>query len=98
MHLEHDVSVSISSTRRRLRKAGHIVRKPRNKPRLTSQCKKARLEFASIHKDWTAEQWSEAIFSDESWFRLHRSEGRVYVRRIAEEGFMEDCVLPTVKQ
>ena len=93
MHLEHDVSVSISSTRRRLRKAGHIVRKPRNKPRLTSQHKKARQEFASNHKDW-----SQAIFSDESKFRLHRSEGTVYVRRITGEVFMEDCVLPTVKQ
>ena len=92
MPLERGVSVAISSTRRRLRS-----RNPRNKQRLTLQHKKARLEFASNHKDWTAEQWSQVIFSDESMFRMHRSEGRVYVRRIAGEEFREDCVLPTVR-
>ena len=49
------------------------------------------------HKDWTAEQWSQIIFSDESRFLLHRSDGRVYVRRMAGEEFMEACVQPTVK-
>ena len=29
------------------------------------------------HKDWTAEQWSEVIFSDESSFLFHRSDERV---------------------
>ena len=59
--------------------------------------KKARLEFARSHKDWRAEQWSQVIFSDESRFLLHRIDGRVYVRRMAGEEFMEDCVQPTVK-
>ena len=49
------------------------------------------------HKDWTAEHWSKVIFSDESRFLLHRSDGRVYVRRMAGEEFKEDCVQPTVK-
>ena len=97
MQLEHVVSVSTSTTRRRLREAGHIGRKPRKKPRLTSRHKKSRLEFARTHKDWTAEQWSQAIFSDESRFLFHRSDGRVYVRRMAGEEFMEDCVQPKVK-
>ena len=97
MQLWHGVSVSISSTRRRLREAGYIGRKPRKKPRLTSRHKKSRLEFARTHKDWTAEQWSQAIFSDESRFHLHRSDGKVYVRSMAGEEFMEDCVQPTVK-
>ena len=61
MQLEHVVSVSTSTTRRRLREAGHIGRKPRKKPRLTSRHKKSRLEFARTHKDWTAEQWSQVI-------------------------------------
>ena len=88
MQLEHGVSVSISSILRRLREAGHIGRKPRKKPRLTSRHKKARLEFARTHKGWTAEQWSQAIFSDGSRFLLHRSDGRVYVRRMPGEEFI----------
>ena len=89
--------MSTSTIRRRLREAGLIGRKPRKKPRLTSRHKKSRLEFARTHKDWTAEQWSQAIFSDESRFLFHRSDGRVYVRRMAGEEFMEDCVQPKVK-
>ena len=59
--------------------------------------KKARLEFAQTHKDWTAERRSQVIFSDESRFLLHRNDGRVYVRRMAGEEFMEDCVQPTME-
>ena len=53
--------VSTSTTRRRLRKAGLIGRKPRKKSRLTSRHKKSRMEFARTHKDCTAEQWSQVI-------------------------------------
>ena len=97
IQIEHGVNVSTSTTRRRLREAGHIGRKPGKKPRLTLRHKKARLEFARTHKNWTAEQWSQTIFSDESRVLLHRSDGRVYVRRMAGEEFMGDSVQPTVK-
>ena len=50
--------------------------------------KKARLEFARSHKHWTAEQWSQVILSDESRFRLHRSDGKEYVRRVEGDEYM----------
>ena len=84
-------------TDRQCGRPGLIGRKPRKEPRLTSRHKKARLEFAQTHKDWTAEKRSQVIFSDESRFLLHRNDGRVYVRRMAGEEFMEDCVQPTVE-
>ena len=56
MQLEHGVSVSTSTTRRRLSEAGHIGRKQRKKPRLILRHKKARLEFARTHNNWTAKQ------------------------------------------
>ena len=43
MQLEHGMSVSTSTTQRRLREAGLIGRKPRKKPRLTSRHKKSRM-------------------------------------------------------
>ena len=83
MQIEHGVNISVSTTRRRFREAGLKGCKPRKKPRLTARQKKCRLQFAQAHKDWTPEQWSRVIFSDEWRFLLHRSDGRVYVRRMA---------------
>ena len=37
------------------------------------------------------------VFSDESRFCLHRSDGRVYVRQMVGEELKEDCVQSTVK-
>ena len=97
MQIEHGVNISVSITRRRLREAGLKGCKPRKKPRLTARHKKCRLQFAQEHKDWTPEQWSRVIFSDESRFLLHRSDGRVYVRRMAGEELKESCIQTTVK-
>ena len=37
------------------------------------------------------------IFSDESTFRIHGSDGRVCVRRMAGEALNENCVQDTVQ-
>lgn len=78
--LEHCIEISTSTTQRRLRESGLHGRKARRKPLLTAAHRRARLEFARAHKDWTATQWGQVIFSDESRFLLRRSDGRVYVR------------------
>ena len=94
---QYGIHVSISTTQRRLREAGLHGRKARRKPRLTALHRKARLEFAKVHRDWTNEQWSKVIFSDESRFLLYRCDGRVYVRRMKGEDFAENCIQTTVK-
>jgi hypothetical protein len=43
------------------------------KPLLTKKMKLKRLAFAKKHKDWTKENWSKVMFSDESTFRCVRS-------------------------
>ena len=87
MRSEFLVDISTSSTQRRLRGAGLHGRKARKKPHLTVAHRRARLCFARDHKDWTAEQWSKIIFSDESRFLLFRSDGRAYVRIAPGEDF-----------
>ena len=82
MQIDYDVDISVSTTRRRLREAGLNACRPRKKPRLTARHKKKRLDFAKAHQNWTAEQWAQVVFSDESWFLLHRSDGRILVRRM----------------
>ena len=66
MQVEHGVCISSFTTRRRLREAGLKGCRSRQKPRLTKRHKKARLEFATLHKNWTATLWSRVILSDES--------------------------------
>ena len=84
--------------RRRLREAGLLKGcRSRQKPRLTKRHNKTRLEFATLHKNWTATQWSRVIFSDESRFLIHRSDGRAYVRRMVGEALNVNCMQSTVK-
>ena len=97
MQIKHRVNVSSSTARRRLREAGLNGCKSRQKPRLTSRHKKARLQFVRSHKDWSARMWSKVIFSDESRLLLHRCDGRVYVRRMAGEALRENCIRSTVR-
>ena len=97
MRSQYSVGASVSTIQRRLREAGLYGCKARKKPRLTPAHKKARLAFACQHKDWTPEQWSRVVFSDESRFLLFRSDGRAYVRRAAGEEFRDECLQFTVK-
>jgi hypothetical protein len=51
------------------------------KPLLTAGMKKKRLAFAQKYKDWTTEQWSCVMFSNESTFRCIRAT-KTKVRRL----------------
>ena len=91
------VSVSTSTIRKRLAKAGLHGRRPRKKPLLTPQMRKARLSWAKEHIGWTEQQWNRVIFSDETKVNLFGSDGRVYVRRRSSEEYHSNCILPTTK-
>ena len=97
LRIEHGVQVSASTIQRWLREAGLFSRKPRRKPHLTLHHKRARLQFARVHRNWMQIQWSRVIFNDESRFMIHRCDGRVYVRRMASEEFSDRCVQKIVK-
>jgi len=45
------------------------------KPFISKKNKTARLEFVSLHKDWSVKDWSKVLFSDESKFNLFGSDG-----------------------
>ena len=51
------------------RKFNQKLYKPAQKPRLTQVMKAKRLAFAKKHRDWTIQQWSKVLFSDESTFQ-----------------------------
>ena len=72
--------------------------KPRKKPFLMELQRKKHLAWAKIHQQWTVEQWSKVIFSDESnFFTTYNRCGRIQVRRRIGQGYKPECILPTVK-
>lgn len=63
-------SVSACTVRRRLIAAGLKGCKARKKPWLSEHNKKNRLQWALRHRDWTVEDWSNVLWSDESNFEV----------------------------
>ena len=93
----HGIVLSVSTVQRRLRGVGLKVYRARKKPRLTQNHRRKRMEFALKYRGWTASEWSNVVFSDESRFQLFRNDGRPFVRRRPGEGYRDDCVRPTLK-
>ena len=72
--------VHVSSVKRVLNDIGYQARKPRRMPMMTKAHLRKRLQFCHRTKDWTVQQWSEVMWSDESIFLLFQSPNS-FVRR-----------------
>ena len=80
---ESCLQVSVDTIKRRLRTHfGCPIRRAAAKPLLTQKMKRKRLEFCTKYKDWTAQQWREVMFSDESSFQMFQAPKK-FVRRAA---------------
>ncbi|CAK9816182.1 Transposable element Tc1 transposase [Anthophora plagiata] len=62
--------VSLTTVKRRLRKAGLHARIAMRKPLLREQNKAKRLAWAKSHKNWTLEDWKKVLRTDESKFEI----------------------------
>ena len=93
----YNVQVSTRTTKRRLNDAELFGRRPVKKPFVSVKNRNARIKFAKEHLNWTREQWSKVLWSDESKFMLFGSDGIKFVRR--PKGHRNDpkYQLPTVK-
>lgn len=90
-------SISVTTVKRRLYKAGLYGRVAMKKPLLRRQNKQKRLNWAREHQHWTLEQWNNVLWTDESKFEIFGSRRHVFVRRSAGERATEQCIVPTVK-
>lgn len=70
LSVEITKSISARTIRRRLQEAGLRGCKARKKPWLSDDNKKARYEWALKHRSFTAEDWSNVVWSDESNFEV----------------------------
>ncbi|KAI1005657.1 hypothetical protein K3495_g2559 [Podosphaera aphanis] len=73
------------------------ARKKAKKPALTSRHRKARLNFAQKHKEWTIEDWKKVIWSDETKINRICSDGIHYTWRKPQPGLAGRGIVPTLK-
>lgn len=57
---------SAETVRRSLKEANLKAKKKVNKPQLTPRHRKARLDWAIAHKDWTEDDWKRVLWTDET--------------------------------
>lgn len=83
------VEISERTIRRRLVENGLTSRRPATGPQLLPRHRRARLQFARLHENWTLRQWGEVLFTDESRFSLRSPDGRERVWRRRNERYAE---------
>ena len=72
-------TVSAQTVRRALKSTGLISVAKQRKPLLAPRHRKARLEFAERHLEWTVEDWAKVVWSDETKINRFGSDGREQV-------------------
>lgn len=76
----------------RLRQANLRSRNRARVPMLTDAHRRARLEYARTHINWTQRQWRQVLFTDESRFCLFTNDRRIRVWRRRNERIDRACV------
>jgi transposase len=92
--LENDLSTK--TVRRYLKEMGWNSCMACKKPFLNDKSAANRLKWCRNHINW-ADEWQNIIFTDESRFCLHKSDGRTRVWRRPGEKYHKECVNTTVK-
>ena len=89
--------ISRETTNKRLLQAGYRARRPIRRPLLTQRHRAARLRWATYRQHWNARTWNRVLWSDESKFNLFMADGRMRVRRLQNEAYRDDCIVPRVQ-
>lgn len=89
--------ISVTTATRRLKEVDLVSRYKRKKPFLSKAHKEARLEWARTYQNWTPEDWSKVIFSDECLIRVGVDTRRQRVIRPPGAALDERYLQPTFK-
>ncbi len=90
-------TISEHTTHRTLKQMGSSSRRPHRVPLLSDKNKKRRIQFTQAHQNWTIEDWKNVAWSDESWFLLQHSDGRVRIWLKEHESMDPSCLVSTVQ-
>lgn len=83
------LQISGETIRQRLRACNLRPRVAARGPALTIDHRRARLNFATEHVNWTVAQWERVLFTDESRFRLYNNDRRLRVYRRPNERYAQ---------
>jgi transposase len=89
--------LSSQTTRRYLKEAGMKAVVKKKKPLLTAKHRRARMDFALAHRDYTVEDWKRVVWSDETKINRMGSDGRKWAWKKAGEGLSDRLVSGTLK-
>jgi transposase len=92
-----DQPLSANTVRLHLKKSGMKAVVKTKRPILSARHRKARLDFAYTHKDWTIDDWKRVIWSDETKINRLGSDGRKWAWKKAGEGLSDRLVQGTLK-
>ena len=89
--------VSEKTISRYLHQMGYWARNACPKPLISATNTSKRLAYYHSYKSWKSNNWGNVIFSDESKFNLHSSDGRIKVWRKKNERYLDECTKKTIK-
>jgi len=70
------LNITLQTVHNALKSTGTISVAKQSKPLLVARHRKARLEFAERHLEWTVEDWKKVLWSDETKINRFGSDGR----------------------
>ena len=88
---------SVQTLRNHLKDTGMKAVVKKKRPLLLKRHRKACMDFALAHKDWTIEDWKKVVWSDETKINRLGSDGRQWVWKKAGESLSDRVVEGTVK-
>ena len=96
-NLERQDKVSPTTVRRALKEQGLKAVKRVKKPKLSRAHKRARLQWASEHENWTLEDWKRIVWSDETKINRLNSDGIRYAWSKKPESYPPEAVQEMLK-
>ncbi len=88
-------TISEHTTRWTLKQMGYSSRRPHRVPLLSD--KNRITKFTPDHQNWTIEDWKNVAWSNESWFMLRHSDGRVRICHKEYESMDPSWLVSTVQ-
>ena len=80
-----NLSISSSTISRILREYNMVSFIAPRKPQITPKQRRRRVECCYAHLNWSVEDWSRVIFSDESNCEVLNRKNRIYIRRFRHD-------------